>query len=99
MGLRQINTCAAKYLYWSIFKKSRHLGFCVFKDIWSMVRTMLNISIRYLYIVLQPIAVLLYDYEKKEEGINHIYIQENRGVDPVPFFLFVLRSKLVFNCS
>jgi hypothetical protein len=30
VGLRQINTCAAKYLYWSIFKKSRHLGFVVF---------------------------------------------------------------------
>ncbi len=25
-GLRQINTCA-KYLYWSVLKKSRHLGF------------------------------------------------------------------------
>jgi hypothetical protein len=37
VGLRQINTCAAKYLYWSIFKKSRHLGFVVFIDIWSLV--------------------------------------------------------------
>jgi hypothetical protein len=25
-------------LYWSIFKKSRHLGFDVFIDIWSMFR-------------------------------------------------------------
>ncbi len=30
MGLRQINTCAAKNLYWSIIKKSLHLGFGVF---------------------------------------------------------------------
>jgi hypothetical protein len=37
VGLRQINTYAAKYLYWSIFKKSRHLGFGVFIDIWSLV--------------------------------------------------------------
>jgi hypothetical protein len=36
VGLRQINTCAAKYLYWSIFKKDRHFGFGVFLDIWSM---------------------------------------------------------------
>ncbi len=28
---------AAKYLCWSIFKKSRHLGFGVFIDIWSML--------------------------------------------------------------
>jgi hypothetical protein len=28
-------TPAAKYLYWSIFKQSRHLGFGVFIDIWS----------------------------------------------------------------
>jgi hypothetical protein len=34
-GLRQISP-AAKYLEWSIFKKSRHLGFGVFIDIWSM---------------------------------------------------------------
>jgi hypothetical protein len=27
---------AAKSLYWSIFKKSRRLGFGVFIDIWSM---------------------------------------------------------------
>jgi hypothetical protein len=33
-----INTFAAKYLYWSIFKKSRHLGFGVFIYIWSMGR-------------------------------------------------------------
>jgi hypothetical protein len=32
--LRQINT-AAKYLYWSILKKSRHLEFGVFIYIWS----------------------------------------------------------------
>ncbi len=30
---------AAKYLYWTIFKKSRHLGFGVFIDIWSMLLT------------------------------------------------------------
>jgi hypothetical protein len=30
-------TPAAKSLYWSIFKKSRHLGFGVFIDIWSML--------------------------------------------------------------
>ncbi len=30
-------TPAAKSLYWSIFKKSRHLGFGVFMDIWSML--------------------------------------------------------------
>ncbi len=30
VGLRQINTCAAKYLYWSIIKKSLHLAFGVF---------------------------------------------------------------------
>jgi hypothetical protein len=29
-------TPAAKYLYWSIFKKSRHLRLGVFIDIWSM---------------------------------------------------------------
>ncbi len=29
---------AAKYIYWSIFKKSRQLGFGVFIDIWSMGR-------------------------------------------------------------
>ncbi len=47
VGLRQINTCAATYLYF-IFKKSRHLGFVVFIYIWSTIRTMLNISaIRY----------------------------------------------------
>jgi hypothetical protein len=28
-----------KYLYWSIFEKSRHLGFGVFIDIWSMIAT------------------------------------------------------------
>ena len=27
---------AVKFFYWSIFKKSRHLGFGVFIDIWSM---------------------------------------------------------------
>jgi hypothetical protein len=36
--IRQINTCAAKYLYWPICKKSRHLGFGVFIYIWSMGR-------------------------------------------------------------
>jgi hypothetical protein len=35
-GLRQ-KTPAAKYLYLSIFKKSRQLGFGVFIDFWSMV--------------------------------------------------------------
>ncbi len=35
-GLRQI-TPTAKFLYSSIFKKSRRLGFGVFIDIWSMV--------------------------------------------------------------
>jgi hypothetical protein len=30
-------TPAAKSLYWTIFKKSRHLGFGVFMDIWSML--------------------------------------------------------------
>jgi hypothetical protein len=35
-SLRQINTCR-QALYWSIFKKSRHLGFGVFIVIWSMV--------------------------------------------------------------
>jgi hypothetical protein len=34
-GLRE--TPVAKYLYWSIFKKSGHLGFGIFIDIWSMV--------------------------------------------------------------
>jgi hypothetical protein len=29
-------TPVAKYLYWSIFKKSRRLGFGVFLDIWSI---------------------------------------------------------------
>ncbi len=33
-SLRQINTCTGK-----IFKKSRHLGFGVFIDIWSMGHT------------------------------------------------------------
>jgi hypothetical protein len=33
-GHRQKNT---KYLYWSIFKKRRHLGFGIFIDIWSMM--------------------------------------------------------------
>ncbi len=32
---------AAKYIYWSIFKKCRHLGFGVFIDIWSMVTPLL----------------------------------------------------------
>jgi hypothetical protein len=32
-GLRQINSCH----YWSVFKKSLHLGFGVFLDILSMV--------------------------------------------------------------
>jgi hypothetical protein len=32
-------TPAAKYHYWPIFKKSRHLGFGIFIDIWSMVMT------------------------------------------------------------
>ncbi len=37
-GLRQINTCRqVPLLYRSIVKKSRHLGFGVFIDIWSMV--------------------------------------------------------------
>jgi hypothetical protein len=31
-----VNTCAAKYLYWSIFKKSGHLGFGVLIYFWSM---------------------------------------------------------------
>jgi len=35
-GAQIEKTPAAKYLYWSIFKKSRHLGFGVFIDIWSM---------------------------------------------------------------
>jgi hypothetical protein len=35
-GVSDRETPAAKYLYWSIFKKSRHLGFSVFIDIWSM---------------------------------------------------------------
>ncbi len=26
VGFRQINTFPAKYLYWSVFEKSRHLG-------------------------------------------------------------------------
>ncbi len=30
-------TPAAKSLYWSIFKKSRHLGFGVFIDIWDLL--------------------------------------------------------------
>ncbi len=34
---RWIKTPAAKSLYRSIFKKSRHFGFGVFIDIWSMV--------------------------------------------------------------
>ncbi len=38
-------TPAAKYLYWSIFKKSRHLGFGIFIDIWSMIHTRLSHSI------------------------------------------------------
>jgi hypothetical protein len=29
-------TLAVKSLYWSIFNKSRHLGFGVFINIWSM---------------------------------------------------------------
>jgi hypothetical protein len=37
-GLRQIRTPAAKYFYWSIFKKSLHLGFGVFIDICSMLK-------------------------------------------------------------
>ncbi len=32
----KLQNTAAKYLYWSIFKKSRHLGFGVFIDIWFM---------------------------------------------------------------
>ncbi len=35
-GGRGPQTPAAKSLYWSIFKKSRHLGFGVFIDKWSM---------------------------------------------------------------
>jgi hypothetical protein len=38
-GFEQIpnlQNTAAEYLYWSICKKSRHLGFGVFIDIWSM---------------------------------------------------------------
>ncbi len=36
-GLRQINTCRqVLYLYWSILKKMRHLGFRDFIDIWSL---------------------------------------------------------------
>ncbi len=37
MGLRQINTCAAKYLYWSIIKKNLHLEFNVFIPICYML--------------------------------------------------------------
>ncbi len=38
VGLGQINTCRRVwYLYWSIFWKSQHLGFCVFIDILSFV--------------------------------------------------------------
>ncbi len=33
---REPRTPASKSLYWSIFKKSRHLGFGIFIDIWSM---------------------------------------------------------------
>jgi hypothetical protein len=36
-GLRLIST---KYLYWSIFKQSRLLGFGVFIDIWSICYSM-----------------------------------------------------------
>ncbi len=42
----QINTCAAKYLSWSFFKKSRHLGFGVFIYIWCMVPEMLAVCAR-----------------------------------------------------
>jgi hypothetical protein len=37
IGASDRKTPAAKYLYWSIFLKSRHLGFDVFIDIWSML--------------------------------------------------------------
>jgi hypothetical protein len=36
-GASDRKTPAAKYLYWSIFKKSQHLGFGVLIDIWSMM--------------------------------------------------------------
>jgi len=36
-GASDWKTPAAKYLYWLIFKKSGHLGFGVFIDIWSML--------------------------------------------------------------
>ncbi len=35
-GASDRGTPAAKYLYWSIFKKSRHLGFVAFIDIWCL---------------------------------------------------------------
>ncbi len=35
-------TPAAKYLYWSIFKKSRHLGFGVFIDFLTILTTVTN---------------------------------------------------------
>ncbi len=35
-GASDRQTSAAKYLYWSIFKKSRHLGFGVFIGIRSL---------------------------------------------------------------
>ncbi len=47
MGLGQINTCAAKYLYWSIFKKSRHLDFGVYifspwRELFEVLLSVLN---------------------------------------------------------
>ncbi len=38
LGLRHDKHLAAKYLYWPIFKKSRHSGVGVFRYIWSMGR-------------------------------------------------------------
>ncbi len=36
-------TPAAKYLYWSIFKKSRHLGFFFFIYIWSKLSSLFQL--------------------------------------------------------
>ncbi len=48
--IQRDKTCRQVSLYWSIFQKSRHLGFGVFIDIWSMLITFSTL-IRNVYVV------------------------------------------------
>ncbi len=55
LGGRGARTPAAKSLYWSIFKKCRHLGFGVLMDIWFMALSQETKSLLLLVYVESPL--------------------------------------------